>query len=224
LIFFIMKAIFYGGGCYSDNLDLHREMFRLSDSKKPSITYIPSASDYGAADFPDFVKSVSRVGRCKFVYFPIDLNYSPRLQREALSSDVVFLSGGNTFSFLRDLRRQKLISILRRKAAAGTVMAGLSAGGILLTPNIRTAAFPHWDCDENYVNLTRLEALSLSKFEFFPHYSNSLRYRAELSAHSRTSKYPIIATADGSGLVLDGDRLSMIGRCTQFQRGHVFKA
>ena len=218
-----MKAVFYGGGYYSDNLDLHREVFRLADVKKPRITYIPSSSDYGLIDFADFVKSFKRVGNPSFVYLPIDIENSPRLQSEALKSEVIYLSGGNTFAFLRDLRRKKLVSALRDRATRGTVMAGLSAGGILLSPNIRTASFPTWDCDENYVNLRRLEALSLSKFEFFPHYTNSVRYRAELVAHSRATKNPLIAAADGAGLVLSGEKLSMIGKCTQFQRGHVFK-
>ncbi len=218
-----MKAVFYGGGCYSDNLDLHRELFRLAEVKRPRITYIPSSSEYGIHDFADFVNSFKRIGKTSFVYLPIDIENSPRSQREALSSEVIFLSGGNTFSFLRDLRRKKLIAALRQRAQKGAVLSGLSAGGILLSPNIRTAAFPQWDCDENFVNLKRFEALSISKFEFFPHYSNSVRYRAELSSHSRTTKNPLIAAPDGCGLVLDDDKLSMVGKCTQFQRGHVFK-
>lgn len=220
-----MKAVFYGGGyySYSGNLDLHKEAIRLSNVKRPRVTYIPSSSEYGIDDFADFVKSFKRVSNCTFLYFPIDLDFSPRLMREALSSEIIFLSGGNTFSFLRDLRRKKLVTPLRNRANKGTVMGGLSAGGILLSPNISTASFPKWDHDDNSVNLKRWDALSLAKFEFFPHFSNSARYREVLSAHSKKSKHPLIATPDGDGLVVDGDKLAMQGKCTQFYKGQVLR-
>jgi len=218
-----MKAVLYGGGYYEDNVDLHRELVRLSDTKKPRITFIPSASDYGMVDFPDFVQSFRKVGKCSFLYFPVDRPVTPRLMREALASEVIFLSGGNTYGFLRDLRRQKLITALRARAKNGTVMSGLSAGGILLTPSIQTASFPSWDRDENHVKLKKLDALGICNFDFFPHYSNSERYRKELSGYSKKSERTLIATPDGGGLVVDDDKMSLYGRCTRFHKGHVIK-
>lgn len=217
-----MRAVFYGGGDYIENLHLHEEMIALSTSK-PRITYIPSSSEYGLVDFPDFVKSFKKIAKCSFVYFPIDVHYSTRLEIEALRSDIIFLSGGNTFSFLQNLRRKKLMSGLRNSFKEGSVLSGLSAGAILLSPNIATASFPKWDCDENTSQIKKWDALNLCNFEFFPHYTHHRRYVEALSKHSQKSKHLVIAAPNGCGLSVDGEKISTLGKCHHFLGGKAYR-
>ena len=96
---------------------------------------------------------------------------SARLHR----SDIVYLAGGNTYYFLDHLRRSGLLDELALFARRGGVVAGLSAGALILTPHIGLAGYPAFDRDENTVGLGRsgCRGLGLVGFEFFPHYRRS---------------------------------------------------
>jgi len=217
-----MSLVLYSGGHYADNEPLNRACLDATRKPLPRVTYIPSSSDYGVEDFREFVEAFETVRPCEFAYFPIDTPFSSEMRSRALESDVVFLSGGNTFYFLRNLRRLGLLKDLRHAHAEGKVLAGLSAGAIMLTPNINTASYPKFDCDENFVSLRNFAALQLAPFEFFPHYAQSDRYRKALLAASRKTKNPIYAAPDGCGLVVSSGDFRVVGSAHVFHKGHSF--
>jgi len=217
-----MSLVLYSGGHYLDNGALNKACLDATQKRMPRVTYIPSSSDYGLEDFREFVTAFEAVRACEFVYFPIDTPFTQEMRGRALESDLIFLSGGNTFYFLRNLRRLRLLSELRHAHARGKVIAGLSAGAILLTPNIGTASFPSFDCDENFVNLRNFAALQLTPFEFFPHYAQSERYKKALMSASRRTRNPIYAAPDGSGLVVSNGDFRVVGSAHVFHKGHSF--
>ena len=150
-----------------------------------------------------------------------------KLRRATLAalraSDVVYLSGGNTFHFLHHLRRSGMLEALRRFALRGGVVAGLSAGGILMTPDIGLAGYPPFDRDEDEIGLSQRDrrALGLVGFDFFPHYRRSSRLREALLRYSRRSTRPLYACRDGSGIVVEQDRFTAHGEVWLFDRGRV---
>jgi dipeptidase E len=113
--------------------------------------------------------------------------------------------------------------VLKRFAARGRVVAGLSAGGILMTPHIALAGYPAFDRDEDEIGTSphRQRALGLVDFEFFPHYRHSARYREALERHSRRSPRPLYACRDGSGIVIEGDCFTAHGEVWLFDRGRM---
>jgi dipeptidase E len=217
-----MSLVLYSGGHYEDNEALNRAGLDATGKKRPRVTYIPSSSDYGIEDFREFVAAYDQVRACDFVYFPIDLPFTGEMRSRALESDVIFLSGGNTYYFLRNLRKLGMLKDLRHAHAQGKVLAGLSAGAILLTPHIGTAGFPSFDCDDNFVGLKNFAALGLAPFEFFPHYAQSERYRKALLMASRKTSNPIYAAPDGCGLVVSQNDFRVVGSAHVFHKGHSF--
>jgi dipeptidase E len=148
-----------------------------------------------------------------------------RATAKLLASDIIYLAGGNTFHFLLHLRRSGLLAVLRRFAARGGVLAGLSAGAVLLTPHIGLAGYPPFDRDENECGLpeSRYRSLALVQFEFFPHYCNSRRYREALLTYSEWGEGPVYACRDGSGIVVEGDCFTAHGDVWLFDAGQVRK-
>ena len=98
-------------------------------------------------------------------------------------------------------------------------MAGLSAGGLVLTPTIALAGYPPFDCDANDVQLRNLSGLGLVRFEFFPHYHRSAGLQRALLRYSRTNRRPVYACRDGSGLVIEQDRFTAHGEVWLFESG-----
>jgi len=215
-----LKLVFYGGGFEEDNIDLDLEAIRLSGKRRPKVAYIPSCSYGLEADFKAFSDHYRSLGVRQIMYFPIDVHFDRILEQEILESDIIHLSGGNTYYFLNNLRKKKWMAKLKQFASRGGVLTGLSAGGILMTPDIKTAGYPSFDCDDNEERIRNFNALGLVPFEFFPHFRNSKRYTEVLTKESKKIKQrPLYASPDGSGLVVEDHRVSFVGRNYLFING-----
>lgn len=80
--------------------------------------------------------------------------------------DVLYLSGGNTFYLLDQIRKQGFDAYLQT-ALESKVYVGGSASSITMTPSIDVAAIPPGD--PNLPGLTDLTALGCVGFEIEPH-------------------------------------------------------
>ncbi len=214
-----MKIVLYSGGNEDDNRFLNQRALELTGVKSPKLTLIPSSSYDAEDDFRFFVQEFSKLGVQKFMHFCVDIPYTKTVLKEAMKSDLIFLGGGNTFYFLKHLKKAGMFSHFSKFLKRGGVLCGLSAGAIILTPHVHTASFPHFDRDENPWDMKNLSAMRVVNFEFFPHYKNSKRYDAELLHHSKKTTIPLYACADGGGIIVDNDQISFCGKSHQFFQG-----
>lgn len=220
-----MQLILYSGGSEKENRRLSRELRGLlSGRARPVITFVPASSDYAKEDFEDFRAGFPKNSGWKFRLQIVDGEAWTRAEEKALlASDAIFLGGGNTYHFLDSLRRRRLLPKLRAYARRGGILLGLSAGSILMTPNIMTAAVPAHEADDNDIGLTNLNALGLVPFEFSPHYYPSRAVDADLLRYSRKLSHPIYACADGQGIVVKDGSIHFIGQVAVFHRGSKFR-
>lgn len=215
-----MRLVIYSGGRVRENEVIHDALSTLAGSKtKKSFTYVPFCSEGSATYFQRAVRRYSRFGFNEFECLPVDRKVSPELVEKAFQNDVIYLAGGNTFYFLSHLKRSGLMPRLKQFAKNGGVIAGLSAGAILLTPHISLAGYPEFDKDENDVGLRNLKALDLVNFEFFPHFTKSPRVIEALAIYSENSNYPVIGCRDGGGIIVEDGRTQLIGEIHLFSRG-----
>jgi len=233
------RLVFYSGGQERRNAAIHERLLELAlgragGRRGPGVhmTYVPYTHEGAGPYFARFERRYRPFGGTRFAclapddpQLADDASARRRATRTLLASDVVYLAGGNTFHFLHHLRRSGLLDALARFAEKGGVLAGLSAGGLLMTPDIGLAGYPDFDRDENETGLSGrgIRALGLVPFEFFPHYRHSARYREALGAWSERTGRPIYACRDGSGLVIEGDRFTVHGDVWLFDRRSVTK-
>jgi dipeptidase E len=217
-----MKLVFYSGGDDVQNRELDESFLRLLNKKNPVITFIPSSSYLSEQEFKVFVRHYSKFKITRFIHFPVDVPFDRILFQEVMRSDAIHMGGGNTFYFLNSLRKAKLLSQLKTFVEAGGVLTGLSAGAIMMTENIEMAAYPDFDRDENIVNLKNLTSLNLVDFLFFPHFRNSDRYDVVFKSYTKKYQGILYACPDGSGIVVNGNETTFVGKCFGFKAGHKF--
>ncbi len=213
------RLVLYSGGQEIGNSRIHDALSTLSGKKARSLTYIPFSHENGVHFFNRIKKRYKRYGFKKFRYFAVDSDFLKREMNEALKSDVIYLAGGNTYYFLKHLRESGFLSKLEAFARRGGVIAGLSAGAIIMTPHIYLAGYPPHEGDKNEVQLKNLKGLSLVNFEFLPHYSNSPKTSRAMIKYSKKSQYPILACPDGSGVIVGELSLHFLGVVYLFYRG-----
>lgn len=183
------------------------------------MTYIPSTHENAEKFFKRAKDRYKKFGINKLIYFPVDAVFTKAEMRQALKSDVIYLAGGNTFYFMKHLRSSGVLPELLKYVQRGGTLAGLSAGGLILTPDICLAGYPPHDADLNEVRLKDFRGLNLVNFEFYPHYTSSGRTNQLMQLYSKKISRPIMACPDGSGIVVDGDEISLLGPITMFHAG-----
>ncbi len=219
-----MNLVFYSGGHAYENTQLDKNMLSLFDQKDSErknlrFTFIPSCSYHGTEDFNEIIDHYKPLGIKKFLQFNVDQEFNSTMKKNVFRSDIIYLGGGNTYYFLKHLRRTGLLKELREWAQKGGILTGMSAGAIMMTKKIDTAGFPSFDKDENEENVKNLAAMQLVDFEFFPHYKNSKRYDNELINYSKSLEIPLYACPDGSGIMLIGDEIRFVGKTICFFNG-----
>lgn len=220
-----LKAVLYSGGQTSSNHALHGALSDLVGhcKNRKSFVYVPFCTDGADIYFRRAIKRYRPFGFNEFMCLPVDKAVSKDMLECALSKDVIYLAGGNTFYFLKHIQQAGLKTHLIEFVKNGGVLAGLSAGAIIMTPHIALAGYPHFECDENEVGLKTLSGLGLVPMEFFPHYEAYPRLDRALKAYSAKGPYPVFACKDGGGLVLEGSSQTFMGSSSLFLSGKKYQ-
>jgi len=136
-----------------------------------------------------------------------DLNASTRVLFER--ADVIFLSGGNTFTLLSEVRRSGFDVLLIQLHQAGKIIIGESAGAVVLGPTIDPIRYI--DEPEKAPELRDFRGLGL--FDFFPavHFGRSeLRDEyASIVLSAFTMNIPVIALRDADSLLISEGRIML---------------
>jgi len=82
--------------------------------------------------------------------------------------DILYINGGNPFYLLYHLKKSGADKIIIQLAYKGAIIIGISAGGIVLGPNINIVDY--FDRKINTVKLKDLTGLNLTNSIIYPHY------------------------------------------------------
>ncbi len=198
---------------YSDQIPpladkIDNELTTLLGKTNPIIGFIPSSSDSERKFYSERQAYYQRLGMDLNVYFELDNEYQPNLLNSLLSCDAIHLSGGNTYYFLHWLRRRNMMDTLVQYVAKGGVLIGVSAGSILMTPDISTSAFCR---DETIEGETDFSGLKLVDFSFVPHFGDSPYNLDEIRKYSHDHKTVVYAVRDSGGIVVIENEVKCIG-------------
>ena len=80
--------------------------------------------------------------------------------------DIIYISGGNTFYLLGELRKSHVAQTIKDAVQAGKIYIGESAGAIVAAPDTRYATL----MGENSVNVSDFTVLNLVDFCVVPHF------------------------------------------------------
>ena len=224
-----MKIVLYSGGQLRSNHKLHQKVVALARQKHGkkalTLTYIPFCSENSSIFFHRAKRRFSANGVKNFYCLNVDIQPSPAEIKKAFQSDIIYLAGGNTFYYLKHLRESGILPYLKNFAKKGGVLAGLSAGGLIMSPTIALAADEGLGPDENEVNMRQNEfkSLGLFDFEFSPHFYNTPKEIKAHLAYSKKTKNKVYAIADGSGVVIENQKISIIGNASIFHRGKLLE-
>jgi dipeptidase E len=198
---------------YSDQVPALRntadkELKKLFRKSKPTVGFIPSASDLERRYYNDRKAFYGQLDMDLNVYFELDIGWKPDRLNQLLACDAIHLSGGNTYYFLAWLRKRNMIPVLTQYAATGGVLIGVSAGSILMTPDITTSSI----CgDELVPGETDFTGLGLVDFAFVPHYGYGRFTLDGITKYAKEKQIVVYAARDSGAIIVNGNEVKCIG-------------
>ena len=133
------------------------------------IGYLPAGLQRAPAWFRIRTRHYARYAY-SLTYFGLEADFDASRIDEVVGCEAIHLSCGNTFRFMHWLRVRGLNHVLKRFAWRGGLLIGVSAGAVISTRNIGTAA----PCgDPRYPGTADDHGLGLVSFGFFPHFASS---------------------------------------------------
>lgn len=208
-----LRLLLHGDQGGSRSRDADRRLLSTLGVATPHIGYVSAAPDADRIGFEDRAEHYAGLGASLRAYVD-ESNASTRTMSQLEACHAIHLSGGNTFTFAHWLRQSKLFEALRHYALNGGALIGVSAGAIMLTPSVTSAAL----CgDFRPPEVVEDSGLSLVPFGFWPHFNKSALRSPD--AHGFLQSYEsVYACPDGCAVLVQGAKVECIGKVELFNR------
>lgn len=140
-------------------------------------------------------------------YFDLSQNFSDTDLKKLTEYNVVYLSGGNTYTFLNSAQKRGLKQLLQKVLEKGGLLIGASAGSMMMTPTIDLAC----SYDDNAIGLQDTRGFHFVPFEFHPHYVSE---DDEVLARYHTNN-KVYLCKDGDGIFVSDNEVKMFGEISE---------
>lgn len=124
---------------------------------------------------------------------------------EVSAFDVIYVCGGNTFYLLDRIRKTGFDNVIKQFLADGKIYIGVSAGSILLGPNIEIASLG----DKDKCGVKDFTGLNLINMAICPHFDKK-EYQA-VEEFKKKVDYSIIPLTDNQALLILDNEVKIIG-------------
>lgn len=182
------------------------------DIKGKTITYITTASKVEKLGF--FIRmSKWKLKSLGLIVDELDVSNTPYeiVKDKIEKNDYIFVTGGNTFFLLQELRRTKVDQIIVNEVNKGKLYIGESAGAIIVSPSIEYSKA--MDNMEKAPMLKDFTGLNLVDFYTVPHDGNwefKKSVKEIIDEYSETLKLSVIN--DNQAILLENHKIKILDR------------
>lgn len=204
------KIVAIGGGDFRNykTLSIDQEIVRLTNKTKPSLLFIPTASNDSVIYADAIIKHFTNLGCTASV---LNLIQNPLLvsdiQQMVQNADIIYVGGGNTLRMMKKWRRLGVDTLLEKARARGAVLCGVSAGSICWFNHGNSDSRKDNNPDASYIKVT---ALGFINALHCPHYDSESDRKESLKQMMRYYPGVAIALEDCAALEVIGDTYRLI--------------
>ena len=197
-----------GGGKYPfETTSIDKEIIKLSGKTHPKLLFIPPADSAGYASIvkKHFGK---RLGcKVKHLFLTKEKHSRKEIEKEILSTDIIYVGGGNTLRMLRAWKRHGVGKILVKARAKGIVLSGLSAGALCWCKYGHSDSRKFSNKNADYIKITGLGFIPIL---FCPHYDIERERQEGLKRMMKKIPGVALAMENCSALEVVGEKARII--------------
>lgn len=172
------KLVAIGGGEIGrpgfpiETTKIDKEIIKLSGKRNPRLLFIPTASSDSESYFEIVKKHFGKRLGCKtdVLYLIKEKPIRKEIEEKILSSDIVYVGGGNTLKMMNVWRNSGADTFLKQAYEKGIVLSGVSAGSICWFDSGHSDSMSFYNPEKwNYINV---RGLGLIRGIHCPHYDS----------------------------------------------------
>lgn len=213
-----MKLLLTSTGIVNQKLASALQKLTGKSPSETKIGVIPTAANVEDGNKDWFIAQLTKLQTAGFNWIDV-VDPSADVvdwQNRLTDVDVIFVSGGNTFHLLDQIRKTGFDNWLKQNLNH-KVYVGVSAGSIIAGPTIAISTLPPGD--PNLSEITDLTGLGLVDFEVSPHTPEAVSVEAN-QTYASAVKNVVYALNDQSAIKVDGARVEVIseGKYLEFNK------
>ena len=174
------------------------------------VVFIPTAAEVEKVKF--YVKkgwkALEDLGM-QITELNISTTEASKIKNTIENADCIYVSGGNTFYLLQELRKTGADELIKQHILTGKLYIGESAGAMITAPNIEYVSL--MDDPEKGKELTGFEGLNIVDFSTVPHLWCFPFAKATKEIISRYEEYLTLKTISNTqALRVDGEGIKIL--------------
>ena len=199
----VMKRLFLCSS-FADVADLLPE---LVGKERGTVTFIPTAALH--EEYNLYVaEGRAALERLGYTVEELEITQATAevIEQTLEKNDCIYVSGGNPFFLMQELRRKGADRAIVRRVETGALYIGESAGSMIAAPNIAYAQVMDAVATAYTPNFRDFDALGLVDFYTVPHYGCE-PFEETVRIYSHLSLRPITNTQT---ICVEGDRTQIV--------------
>ncbi|QPI65674.1 peptidase E [Vreelandella venusta] len=174
-----------------------------------TVTFIPTAS---LVEDVNFYVAAGRetLEKCGLIVDELEISTAPseEVNSKLQKNDYIYVTGGNTFFLLQELKRTGADQFIKEQISSGKMYIGESAGSIVMSPYIEYVK----DMDDFTAapNLDSFSSLNMVDFYPVPHHTNvPFKQVVEKIITSYDDKIDLCPISNTQAIIINGDEFEV---------------
>ena len=192
------------GNTLYETKEIDEEIIKMTNKENPNFLFIGLASSYSDSYY-DTIKKIYKDLGCNTSYLKKKniINNPDITKNKILNADIIYIGGGDSIKLINEIKEYKIDTLLEEALNKKTVLAGISAGAILLSKEGFSDSLILRGESDKY---SFLEGLNLININICPHYS------LEKSIHlkEQINNREIYCLENSTALKIEDDSITII--------------
>lgn len=201
-----------GGGDIKkfETLKIDKEIIRLTGKISPKVLFIPTASGDSEDYITNFKALYEKKLKCNISVLTLLRNRPTHneIKEVILSTDVIYVGGGNTLRMMKLWRKLGLDNLLKKAYDKGIILAGVSAGAICWF------TYGHSDSRKyssgKGADFIKVRGLGLYGYIFCPHYHKEKREKSFAEMMKKNKDFIGLAADNNAALKIVDGKISLL--------------
>ena len=188
--------------------EIDEEIVKLAKKENPNFLFIGLASSFSDSYYDTIKKIYKKLG-CTTVYLKKNnLIHNPKLVEEKIkNADIIYIGGGDTIKLLESIKTYNLEPQLKEAYERGCIMAGISAGAILLSKEgFSDSKILRGESTEHEF----IKGLNLINISISPHHHTNNQKTKELEEAIQSTKKKVYGIENKTALKIEDNTISTI--------------
>lgn len=192
------------GNTLYETKEIDEEIIKMTNKENPNFLFIGLASSYSDSYY-DTIKKIYKDLGCNTSYLKKKniINNPDITKNKILNADIIYIGGGDSIKLINKIKEYKIDTLLEEALNKKTVLAGISAGAILLSKEGFSDSLILRGESDKY---SFLEGLNLININICPHYSLEKSIQLKEQINNRE----IYCLENSTALKIEDDSITII--------------